>query len=235
MMKILSSKLLKFFYGIILIPFCYTIFVVFIFVLQNIEFSNRFVIIFFGGCGTYIILHFLLYKPVRLYVIGHELMHTISALLCGAKVANVKVKKNSGSVNVNKVNTFIALSPYFVPIYSVFLIIIWGILKYVLKFEIKVEIFIFLLGMSIMFHLVLTFYAISVGQTDFNVSGWLFSLITIFIVNVIVLTSVIVILFPINKSYKEIVDKIYFETKISYIKTYDLIKNTLNYFLKAER
>jgi hypothetical protein len=162
-------------------------------------------------------------------------MHSISAILCGAKVDNVKIRKNSGSVNVNKINTFIALSPYYVPIYSIFLIILWGVLRYILKLELNVEVFIFLLGLSITFHLVLTFYAVSVGQTDFNVSGWLFSLVTIFILNVVLLISIIIFLLPVKNSYKEVLGKVFLETKISYIKTYNILAKWTNNFLEKRK
>ncbi len=232
-MKMLNSKLFKFFYGIILLPFCYGFLKVFIFIIQKLEFSDRFVVIFLSGLIFYLIIHFCFYNPIRIYVIGHEFVHMISAWICGAKVSKVKLKKNSGAVTVNRVNTFIALSPYFVPVYSIFLVILWGIIKYVLSVNLKIEIFIFLLGITVMFHIVLTAYTISVGQSDFNISGLMFSLVVIFIINLVMLICIILFLLPVNITFAEVMSKIYFETKISYKNTLIFLTKTIKYFIES--
>lgn len=124
-----KSKFFKFFYGIVLLPFCYSLFLVLFFVLKNIETTNKVFLFFLGGCFFYLVLHLFFYKPIKMYVFGHELVHALSAWLCGGKVGKMKLKNSSGEVSVSKVNTFIALSPYFVPIYSLFLVVLWSILS----------------------------------------------------------------------------------------------------------
>lgn len=234
--KIVFSKVLKFFYGLLLLPLCYSVFLSLVYVLQNIEYSNNLVTMFFLGSAGYLALHFLLYKPMRVYVFGHELMHVISAKLCGAKVGKIKVNKGSGMVNVSKVNTFIALSPYLIPIYSLFIILLWVITKNLFKFNIRIELFMFLLGFSLMFHLVLTLFAISVGQTDFQVAGWLFSLVVIFIINCLILMLLFIILLPTKVGYKEVLDNLINTTvqtyKITFIKLKEIIKY---FFLKVKQ
>lgn len=213
---LLSNKIIKFFYGVILLPLCYVIFHTLIFVIKNIEFSNYIVKPFFIGCGTYLVIHILLYKPIKLYVIGHELAHVISAYLCGANVKNIKVGSSYGRVNVDKVNTFIALSPYFVPFYSLIVIILWGIIKYLFKVNIYVGYFMFFLGLTIMFHFVLTIYALSLGQQDLKISGWLFSVVVIFIVNCLILILLFMFLFPSKIKFIDIKNYFFNLTFISY-------------------
>lgn len=193
---LLYNKVVKFFYGILLLPLCYGLFRTLLYVIVNIEFSNKLVYAFLSGAGLYLILHFVLYKPIRIYVIGHELVHAISAYICGGKVKKLRIGSSYGSVNVDKVNTFIALSPYFVPFYSLIVMIIWILVKYLFKLNVPIEILTFLLGFTIMFHIVLTLYAIYIGQQDFKISGWLFSIVLIFIINCLILISIFLILFP---------------------------------------
>ncbi len=236
-MKILFHKITKFFYAIILLPFCYTSFLMLIYVLKNIEYSNSKVYPFFLGAGCYLVVHFLLYKPIKIYVIGHELMHALSAKLCGAQVRRIKVNKFSGTVDVSKVNTFIALSPYFVPLYSIVIGIIWLIVRYVFKLNVRIEIFMFLLGFSLMFHLVLTIFAVSVGQQDFKISGWLFSIVVIFIVNCIFLITLLLVLLPNKIGYMEAVKKFFNLNieiyKVSFTKSQQIIKYIINTIQKC--
>ncbi len=193
---LLYNKVVKFFYGILLLPLCYVLFRTLLYVIVNIEFSNKLIYAFCLGSGLYLILHLVLYKPIKIYVVGHELVHAISAYICGGKVKKLKIGSSYGSVNVDKVNTFIALSPYFVPFYSLIVIIVWLLVKYLLKLNVPIEILTFLLGFTIMFHIVLTLYAIYIGQQDFKISGWLFSIVLIFIINCLILSSIFLVLFP---------------------------------------
>ncbi len=224
----LNNKIFKFFYGIILLPLCYVFFQTFIFVIKNIEFSNNIVKSFFLGSISYLVIHIILYKPLKLYIIGHELVHAISAYLCGANVKNVKFAKSYGSVNVDKINTFIALSPYFVPFYSLIIITLWIILKHFIKINIPIKYFMFFLGLSITFHLVLTIYAIYLGQQDFKISGWLFSVVIIFIINCLILILLFIFLFPSKVKFLDIknyfLDTFFITYKICYTELSNFIK-----------
>ncbi|MFN3550413.1 MAG: hypothetical protein ACK4WJ_01170 [Endomicrobiia bacterium] len=224
----LTNKIIKFFYGIALLPLCYVFFQTLIFVIKNIEFSNSIVKSFFIGCGSYLVIHILLYKPLKLYVIGHELVHAISGYLCGANVKNVKVAKSYGLVNVDKINTFIALSPYFVPFYSLIIIILWVIVKYFIKLDIPIEYFMFFLGLTITFHLVLTIYAVSLGQQDLKISGWLFSIVIIFIINCLILILLFIFLFPSKIKFLDVKDHflnyLFLSYRVCFNKTLDFTK-----------
>lgn len=210
---LLYNRVVKFFYGILLLPLCYTLLQTLIFVISKIEFSNSLVQYFIFGVAAYIIIHFGLYKPIRIYVIGHELVHMISAYLCGSNVKKFKIGSNYGSVNVDKVNTFIALSPYFIPLYSIIVVLLWSILKYVFKLQVSTQILSFLLGLTLTFHIVLTVYAIYLGQQDLKISGWLFSVVLIFMLNCIILVVLFNVMFlPYEKV--NMVKTFFFDTTI---------------------
>ncbi|MCX7956549.1 MAG: hypothetical protein N2643_01465 [Endomicrobia bacterium] len=224
---LLYNKIVKFIYGIILLPFCWVIFKTLIFVVTNAELKDKYIITFFIGMIAYIIFHFVLYKPVRFYVIGHELVHAISAYLCGAKVKKIKINSSYGTVNVNKVNSFIALSPYFVPFYSIILALLWIVLKNLLKLNIPQEIFVFLLGFTIMFHLVLTIYAIYLGQKDLEIPGWLFSIVIIFIVNCLLFIGLFIFVFPSKLNFVELKRYVSKELFVSYKNIYLKLRDGL--------
>jgi hypothetical protein len=230
MIKLLVyNKIIKFFYALLLIPFCYSLFLTLIYIIKNIQLSNKLVQYFILGAGGYLCLHFLFYKPMILYVIGHEFIHMISTYICGGKVKKVKIGTSYGSVNVNKVNTFIALSPYFVPLYTIIVTLLWVILKYIIKINLSIEILSFFIGFTIMFHLLLTMYAIYIGQQDFKISGWLFSIIIIFIINCLILIFLFILLFLPKIQISQIKDFFLLNTKNAYIICYQKVIKFIKY------
>src|SRR5436190_17613151 len=71
------------------------------------------------GAGTFALLAILLWRPVVVYVFGHELMHAIATWVCLGKVSNLKASANGGQVTSSKSNTLIRLAPYCVPLYAI--------------------------------------------------------------------------------------------------------------------
>lgn len=61
------------------------------------------------------------------YVFAHEMTHIVSAKLCGATVYDWKVSRGGGWVDTSKSNTFISLSPYIVPLYTVAVVLAFGV------------------------------------------------------------------------------------------------------------
>jgi len=213
---LMHNKIMKFFYAVILLPCCYSLFCTLIYVIKNIQFSNKIFQYFILGSVGYLFIHLLLYKPIKLYVIGHELVHMISTFICGGKVKKVKIGSSYGSVNVDKVNTFIALSPYFVPFYTIITILLWSLLKYVVKINFSVEILSFFIGFTIAFHIILTIYAIYIGQQDFKISGWLFSIVIVFMINCLILILLFIIMFSPKVHVSQIKDFFVNNTKYTY-------------------
>ena len=67
---------------------------------------------FFLGAVVYAAIHYGCYNFSRPYVLVHEMTHALAALLCGSRVKDFSVKKESGYVKLDKANMFINLMNY---------------------------------------------------------------------------------------------------------------------------
>lgn len=140
-----------------------------------------------GGAGCWLAVFFLLPKPMRLYVFGHELTHALSTLAFGGKVKKFKVTSSGGHVVVTKNNFVIALAPYFLPLYVVLIVcvftvghLLWGWTQYLVWFHFSV-------GAAYAFHVTLTCHILQTRQSDITSQGYLFSAVVIFLGNIGVL------------------------------------------------
>ncbi|HNX90884.1 MAG TPA: hypothetical protein PKG81_03395, partial [Candidatus Omnitrophota bacterium] len=111
------------------------------------------------GIMVYVLFHVVIARPIYLYVVGHECVHVLATWICGGRVERFNISKSGGSVVTSKTNFFIELSPYFVPIYTlllapVFLVIRSNIFGHP-NFNIN-DLFIFLVGITLAFHFVMT-------------------------------------------------------------------------------
>jgi hypothetical protein len=147
--------------------------------------GNRY-IPFWIGILSYIVFQVVFYKPMKIYVFGHELSHAIAGVLSGAKIKKFNVNKESGSVVLTKDNIWITLAPYFFPIYTIAIVIIYTCLGWVTDTKRFYGYFLFFIGFSIAFHIALTTYILSVEQSDLKVYGALFSYIVILAVNIVI-------------------------------------------------
>src|SRR3954468_14407382 len=69
-------------------------------------------------------------RPLRLYVFGHELTHAIWVWIMGGEVKAFEVSREGGSIVTNKHNVWIALSPYFYPIYTLAILMVYGAVSF---------------------------------------------------------------------------------------------------------
>ncbi|MDR3256077.1 MAG: hypothetical protein LBT18_00205 [Endomicrobium sp.] len=159
---------------------------------------------FWIGILSYIIFQVVLYKPIRTYVFGHELSHAIAGILSGAKIKKFNVGQESGKVVLTKDNIWITLAPYFFPIYTFAIIVIYIFLGWFLDITQFYEYFLFLVGFSIAFHVALTIYILSIEQPDLKVYGAFFSYVVIFAVNIVVFTLLAALAFPDGINVKKI-------------------------------
>lgn len=139
---------------------------------------------FLLGLAGYLVVHAIFYKPIYLYVLGHELTHAISSILCGGKVKSMRVSSKGGRVVTTKSNLFITLAPYLIPIYTVFVLLIYRGLALFINVQQYLYLFIFFIGFSFSFHIVLTVDSLKKDQPDVVKSGRLFSLFLIYIINI---------------------------------------------------
>jgi hypothetical protein len=151
---------------------------------------------FWIGILFYVVFQAILHKPMKTYVFGHELSHAIAGILSGAKIKEFNTGKESGSIVLTKDNIWITLAPYFFPIYTFAIIIIYIFLGWFINIKQFYGCFLFFAGFSIAFHVVLTTYILSIEQSDLRIYGTFFSYIIIFMVNIVVFVLLAALVFP---------------------------------------
>ena len=78
------------------------------------------------GALLWIITFFGLPRPLLIYVFGHELTHALWVWAMCGRVSKFAVSSDGGHIVTNKHNFWIALAPYFFPLYSMLVIIAYG-------------------------------------------------------------------------------------------------------------
>jgi hypothetical protein len=151
---------------------------------------------FWLGAFCYAVFQIAFYKPMRAYVFGHELTHAFAGILSGAKIKKFKVGRESGSVTLNKDNVWITLAPYFFPLYTFAVIVVYLTLGWFVNIRPLYPYFLFLIGFTAAFHIALTAYIIKLGQSDLKVYGAFFSYVLIIFVNIIVFSILMAMAFP---------------------------------------
>lgn len=125
------------------------------------------------------------------YVLGHELTHAIAALLCGGRVSGFNIGPDGGYVETDADNLFIALSPYFVPLWMVFWLVLLWAANLVFPFEDYAPWFYAGFGFWWAFHLYWTAWIIPREQPDMLCNGVVFSALLILLMNMLVLLAVL--------------------------------------------
>jgi len=175
---------------------------------------------FLFGLAAYVFLYIVFFKMDYLYVFGHEFVHAISVWIFGGRVLSFNVRKKSGSITSTKSNIFVDLAPYLVPIYTILIAVVYLIVSSFWGAKLFLKHFIFLLGFSFCFHLVMTVDKMKTKQPDFLRFGYFNSLILIYFVNVFMLSLFFGILFP-NFSFGYFLNSFLFNTKELYIGIFD--------------
>ncbi|HXL73210.1 MAG TPA: M50 family metallopeptidase, partial [bacterium] len=147
--------------------------------------------VFMGGFAAYLLIHFLLYKPVFSHVLAHELTHALAAVMMGGKVSSLEASDKGGNTVVNKSHVFICLAPYVFPFYTAV-----TLLFYLVAAEPHRIYFIALMGFTYAFHVVLTIYSLSHHQPDLQEGGVVFSLIFILTGNLVILLLLVCLICP---------------------------------------
>ena len=136
-------------------------------------------------------------KFVIMYVFAHEMTHILSALLFGAVIYDWHVGRDGGWVDTSKSNTFISLSPYVVPFYTVIVLLAFGIAglftdlnqihsMHLGSLEVPVnasKIMHYLVGFTWSFHLSFTLAVMREEQGDLVRNGQFFSVWLIALLN----------------------------------------------------
>ncbi len=76
--------------------------------------------ILLGGSALYVLFHFLVRKPERMYLWGHEFAHVVVAKLFFRRIHQFHISsRDGGKVVMDGTNVLIDLAPYLLPLYSV--------------------------------------------------------------------------------------------------------------------
>ena len=148
------------------------------------------------GAVLWLIAFFGLPRPIVLYVFGHELTHALWVWLMGGRVSRFKVGREGGHILTDKNNFLIALAPYFFPLYSILVIALYGALSLFFNLQPFGQLLYALVGMTWAFHLTFTCWMIPKNQSDLSDNGTIFSLVFIYLTNLILLSVLLVIASP---------------------------------------
>lgn len=165
----------------------------------------------------------------KLYVIGHELTHALAAWGSGAKVFGFKVGEKGGHVDLSHSNAFIALAPYCIPIYAVFVALGWRAALW-MKPELSLtgeKIFLALMGMALSFHALKTFEVLwDNSQPDLSAAGGIvFSLAWIVLANGLVLLLLLKGLFPAHVSLLDSLKSVAHRTEWFWVSLYHHLRS----------
>ncbi len=182
-----------------LLPVCYVLSAAFFRCFGGYGFQHEFWAtdefrLFAIGGLVWLVTFFALPKPITLYVFGHELTHAIWVLIMGGLVTEFRVSKEGGHIMTTKSNFWIALAPYFFPIYSVALLVCFGVLQAFWDLSGLRLMLYFLLGVTWSFHLTFTGMMLTREQTDLTHNGVFFSLVIIYLMNLLVLATLLITL-----------------------------------------
>jgi len=143
---------------------------------------------FVAGYALWLAVFAFLPKPMRTYVLGHELTHAVWALMMGARVGGLKVKKTGGQVRTSKTNWFIALAPYFFPFYAMLFIVIFFIAHAIWDLAAYLWVLFLLVGLGWSFHVTFTLMMLlTVKQPDVESQGVVFSVVVIYCMNLLIM------------------------------------------------
>lgn len=189
-------KLVRFFIGALFIPVAVATTRAFFLSLGDLShYSRHLFIIAMCGFATYTVFHMVVMKPMGLYTWGHEVVHVLATWLSGGRVTSFSASSEGGKVTTTKENAFIRTAPYFVPIHTILLSLIYWALCMIFDMAQFLSVFVFLVGMTVSFHIFMTVEALRTKQPDVVKTGYVFSVLVIYVVNLFVVGLVLSMIF----------------------------------------
>lgn len=181
-------------------PFCAIATLTLVSLITSIPCGNALVpaplLSFGGGFVLWLAAFIFLPRPVRAYVLAHELTHAFWGLMMGATVKKMTIRKESGSVVLSKSNILITLAPYFFPLYAVIVVLAYYICAIFMEVEKCYLLWLFLTGLAWGFHVTFTITSLLQKQSDIRMYGHVFSYVFIYLLNVVGITFWIIMISP---------------------------------------
>ncbi len=183
------AKLLKFFIALALLPLVageiWTLIDLSRAAIPAGQWRDAWFVSFGAGFVAWILVFIFLPRTMWLYVLGHEFTHALAAMLAGGKVSAFKVSAKGGHVMTDRVNWWITLSPYFVPLYALIWMALWVSIDFWHPLTAWQPILYFGMGLFWAFHVTFTVSMFHLEQTDLSSQGLLFSTVIILLFNLI--------------------------------------------------
>jgi len=148
------------------------------------------------GAVLWVIAFFGLPRSIVIYVFGHELTHALWVWMMGGRVSRFRVARDGGHVVTSKANFWIALAPYFFPLYSILAIAIYGALNLFVNMKPYGQLLYAIVGATWAFHFTFTCWMILKNQTDLSDQGTFFSLVVIYLMNLLLLSVMLILASP---------------------------------------
>ena len=124
------------------------------------------------------------------------LPHALWVWLMGGRVSHFRVGRDGGHILTDKNNFLIALAPYFFPLYSILVLALYGGLSLFLDMQPYGRLLYALVGATWAFHLTFTCWMIPKNQSDLSDNGTIFSLVVIYLINLLLLSAMLIIASP---------------------------------------
>jgi hypothetical protein len=148
------------------------------------------------GALLWLIAFFGLPRPLIIYVFGHELTHALWVWLMGGRVSRFRVGRHGGHIVTSRTNFWIALAPYFFPLYSLLVIGAYGLASLFVNVAPYGQLLYAAIGATWAFHFTFTCWMIPKNQTDLSDHGTFFSLVFVYLMNLALLSVLLVIASP---------------------------------------
>ncbi len=145
-----------------------------------------------AGYGCWTVAYLCMPPSARVYIWGHELTHAIWGLLTGARVGPIRVRASGGSVALSDAGVWTTLAPYFVPFYTVIIVLLRLLLGLVIDMSRWELAWLFLVGLTWSFHITYTLRSLLQHQPDIQAFGRLFSCSLILLFNLLLLGYLLV-------------------------------------------
>lgn len=220
----MGIRLIKFLLALALLPACWGVLKGFF---KELVLNDSFLLVqwpFLLGMICYGLLSLFWQQPLRTYVFGHELAHALWVWFFRGKVKGFSVSLKGGHVKTTKTNFLIALAPYFFPVYSILLILIYLLLRSFWPLTPYFKIAVFFIGMSWGFHVIMTFYALFKDQQEVRETGVSFSIVLILILNTLFLGGMLSFASP-NVTIEVFLTGLLQEVKKVYLLSYSAIRS----------
>jgi hypothetical protein len=194
----IPTRWVKFVVAIFLLPVCVILSQTFFTVFARATITQRLwageEFWFFSlGAVLWLIAFFGLPHPVIVYVFGHELTHALWVLLMGGRISRFRVGRDGGHIVTDRNNFLIALAPYFFPLYSILAIGVFGVISIFYDMQPYGQLLYAAIGATWAFHFTFTCWMIPKNQTDLRDHGTFFSLVVIYLMNLILLSVMLVL------------------------------------------